>query len=173
MAPGKTLARLNNSPPTNPTKRRKIDFSEGSTITVVVGSEQQKFIVHRDVLTKSSTFFQCAIKPSWTRSRDRQIKMPDQDVTAFEIYINWLYSGTIDLWKDGDVTSTYKNDRGKTYEEEGSRYFRIIHSFVLGDYVNDDGFCNALIDSFFDVCDLTNQWPGKRPFSWRAAMLES
>lgn len=144
----------------HPTKRRKVDFGEGSTLTVLVGSEQQKFVVHRDVLTKSSTFFQSAVKPSLFGPKDRQIKLPDQDAIAFEIYVNWLYSGAIDLWKDGEVVSTYKTNCGRTYENGGARYSRIIQSFALGDYVNDHEFCNALIDAYFDVGRATNTWPG-------------
>ena len=141
-----------------PTKQRKIDFAE--EVTVYIGSTKRRFVAHSDVLTKSSTFFESALKPEWRELKERKIELPNLDATAFSIYLNWLYGGFVDLWKEGEVLKKYKNQYGKELEEAGRRYERILHSYILGDYLGDDIFCNGMIDSYFDLHESTWQWPG-------------
>lgn len=146
----------------HPNKRRKIDFAADKSITILVGSGQQKFVAQIDMLLQSS--FQSALKPHWQESKDCIIKLLDHEPTAFAIYLNWLFNGNIDLWKGDEVVQHYTNQHGKVLEKAGPRYNRIIHSYILGDYIGDTRFCNALIDCYFDVKEATWRWPGKYRF---------
>jgi hypothetical protein len=118
---------------------------------------KKRSVAHRDILTKSSTF-KSALKPGWQESKERRAELPNQDATAFSIYLNWMYGGFIDLWKSSEVLEKYKNEYGKELEESGRRYERIFHSYILGDHLGDDRFCNAMIDSYFELHESTWQW---------------
>lgn len=158
------MAPRTNEDSNRPNKRRKIDFGADKTITILVGSGPQKFVAQRDMLTESSSYFRSALKPSWQESKDRKIKLLDHDPTAFSIYLNWLFSGVVDVLESDEVVKHHTNQYGKVLEEAGWRYHRIIHSYILGDYIGDVKFCDALIDSYFNVQEATWQWPGKLAF---------
>jgi hypothetical protein len=139
-------------------KRHKIDF--GHEVVILVGRQQTRFVTHKDLLVKSSTFFQAALSGNWRESQKNGILLPEEQAVSFSTYLNWLYGGFIDLWEEGEAIPTYKDANGREREDGGIHYHRITEAYLLGTFVGDDSFCNALIDSYFHTMDACNQWPG-------------
>ena len=67
------------------------------------------FSVHENVLNKgSSAFLRTALKSEWVdhRGHNDPINLEHYDLEAFEIYVNWLYSGDIVIYETQWTTST-------------------------------------------------------------------
>lgn len=132
----------------------RIDF--GEVRTILVGTEEKSFTVHPNILIQTSTFFNSALSKDscWREAQEKTIRLPEHDATTFSIYLNWLYSGFVDLW-DGNEIITGAGNQDLLYD-------RLISCYALGGYVGDDHFCNALIDSYFDLRNMFKAWPNTR-----------
>ncbi|KAF2177423.1 hypothetical protein K469DRAFT_677454 [Zopfia rhizophila CBS 207.26] len=117
--------------------RLKLD---GKMIEVVVGSEEDKesFHVHEALICDRSEFFRNAMKPEWasTRPAPRVIELPDDDMAAFDLYVQWLYSKKLPIIPDEKGSSPY------------DEYQTLAHAYVLGEELMDIDFKNAVMDSY-------------------------
>lgn len=73
-------------------------------VALETGPSSQIFMVHEELLTEHSPFFQAAIKKEWNESQDRNIPLPDDDPEVVSLYVNWTYTGRI-LSRPSDPTS--------------------------------------------------------------------
>ena len=108
---------------------------KGDPINLIIGSEGEIISVHPDVLTKSSKFFEAALKKEWTR--DSTIKLPDEDFDTVNNYIQWLYSGSV-------FCTT--GDRSRRIEHE-----YLVKLYVLGEGLLDARFQNRVIDAIVSL----------------------
>ena len=86
--------------------------------------------MHKNVLGRSSPFFQSALKPEWTDPIEpkKPIDLPDTSVASFKVYLQWLYWNTVPEAKKGteDV-------------------HMLAHAYVLGVQILDENFQNAIM----------------------------
>jgi hypothetical protein len=76
----------------------------------------------------------------WRESHERRVSLPETKVADFEVYLEWLYTGQV-------VTLDKMKDLGPT----------LLRLYVLGDFLVDDRFCNAVIDSL--IRESSSRWP--------------
>ncbi|KAK5132464.1 hypothetical protein LTR08_009075 [Meristemomyces frigidus] len=125
---------------TPPAKRRKIDFIEA--IVVLVGEAENRFVVHQNVLCTSSNFFRKAIEGSWKEGEEKQVRLKEAEVSSFEIYIAWLYTGTLEICGEDKVEGCTRN----------SKYYKCVgEAAQMGDFLEDRNFSNALVDELLSV----------------------
>ncbi|KAK3079201.1 hypothetical protein LTS18_005489 [Coniosporium uncinatum] len=117
------------------------------SIKVLVGKDETPFIVQKSTLCASSDFFAAALKPEWKEAKERTIRLPEQSVETFEIYLQWLNSGNI---------ATQQDEKAKHYKE----YLQLIHAYALGDTLQDTAFVDALTDCFIAKAVKTSVCPG-------------
>ncbi|THY29893.1 hypothetical protein D6D01_03441 [Aureobasidium pullulans] len=65
------------------------------TVTVAVGTAEDNFVVHKDLLCFYSDFFRAAFNGSFEEATERKIKLPDVCIQTFESFQVWLYSRTL------------------------------------------------------------------------------
>lgn len=101
-----------------------------TTIVVRVGgpAEQRVFTILQSIATKSSEFMQTTFSGERRESREKSVSLPETKVADFEVYLEWLYKGQV-------VTLDHMSYLGAT----------LIRLYVLGDFLVDDRFCNAVI----------------------------
>jgi hypothetical protein len=51
-------------------------FHPDSLVTLLVGPEEEKMVVHESYLSQDSAFFKAALKKQWTEGQARVIKLP-------------------------------------------------------------------------------------------------
>lgn len=68
------------------------DFSPDDTVTLVVGSEQKRMLVHSTYLTCDSDFFKAALKKEWVEGQSHVIKLPEEDPETMAHYMTFVYS---------------------------------------------------------------------------------
>ncbi|KAK4501030.1 hypothetical protein PRZ48_006836 [Zasmidium cellare] len=144
-----------------PAKRRKLNFSDEYKVAVGVGATQKTYSVPKQILTKSSEFFQKACNGKWRETRSKMIKLPEADTITFETYLQLLYTGEVVTTDDAppqvpdDVT-----------EDEASRasrfrfYAAIIDVYLLADMLLDSRSKNKVMDYLIDTTSVVPQFPG-------------
>ncbi|KAK3063297.1 hypothetical protein LTS18_001578 [Coniosporium uncinatum] len=125
---------------------KRLKFT-GESIKVLVGKEETPFIVQKSTLCASSDFFAAALKPQWKEALERTIRLPEQSVKVFEIYLQWLHSGNI---------ATQQDEEAKHCKE----YLQLVHAYALGDTLQDTAFVDALTDCFIAKAVKTSVYPG-------------
>ena len=69
---------------------------KGPIVSVQVGVEAENFLLHKGLLTdKCPAFFGAAFKGGFSEAESSSIKLPEDDATAFRLFVDWLYCGTI------------------------------------------------------------------------------
>ena len=115
---------------------------------VKVGSKPVTFDVHENTLRQTSAFFKAALEQQrWKEGVSGVIELPSDDELSevdpavFDAYLQWLYSGKVDY--KCDITE-------KTRESHNVEFVKLAHMYVLGEKVQDDTFCDAVIDTTID-----------------------
>jgi hypothetical protein len=102
------------------------DFNK--VITILVGSEEQSFMVHQDLICDKSRFFKAACSDHWREGQDRVVRLPNIDPIAFKAYCGWVYSG--ELPKN---TCTPTSSVGDKVDEQRL----LVDLYILGDKLDD------------------------------------
>ena len=63
-------------------------FLYDSLVTVLVGSQETRFELHRGLLCASSDFFRAAITGTFKERDQNEIKLPKQDVKIFKFFVH-------------------------------------------------------------------------------------
>ncbi|KAH0378260.1 hypothetical protein KCU92_g8812, partial [Aureobasidium melanogenum] len=64
-------------------------------VTIEVGSEKKKFVIHKDLLTFYSDFFRGAFNGSFIEAAEGKLSLPDVEVPIFDIFNQFLYTGRL------------------------------------------------------------------------------
>lgn len=81
----------------------------------------------------SSDFFNKALGNEWKEATERVVKLPEDKLDIFRLYMHWLYCDTI-------PTKTTKPKLDNEHK-------RLAKAYILGDKVQDLGFCDAIMDA--------------------------
>ena len=87
------------------------------------------------------------------------VHLPEQPPVAFSIYLNWRYTSSIDLLDGVEDAETHTATDESTKSSRNLRYERLIQGYILGDMLQDDKFCNNMIDSYFELREATKASP--------------
>ncbi|THZ56259.1 hypothetical protein D6C88_09277, partial [Aureobasidium pullulans] len=63
--------------------------------TILVGSEQERFVVHKALLCNKSKYFTKALTGSFEESKTGIVKLDDVSPVLFRIFVTWLYDNVI------------------------------------------------------------------------------
>lgn len=114
------------------------EYDYTDLITVVVGKkkEEQRFLVHKDVICGKSKFFEAAVSTKrWREGQEKLVRLPECKPRAFQAYMHWLHSGSV-------VPEVYL---GKAIEEEEEKE-ALVEAFIIGDFLDDASLRRAALD---------------------------
>lgn len=99
------------------------------------GDDKEDFVVHHSFATKSSKFLQAALSQDsgWKEAQEKRVPLPEAKPIDFEVYLEWLYASQLTS-REGDT----QRERGKM----------LVRLYILGDFLDDAGFCNQVMDAF-------------------------
>jgi hypothetical protein len=127
------------------TSRSDCDYK--STIDVLVGSQEELFVVHKDVICVSSKFFKAACSQRWVEGKEKKVRLPEVEPKIFQSYVAWLYSGDYRMQACKDDTK-YVID---------SAIDAAIELYLLGDVLDDISFRNKMME--VQVCQDLGRVP--------------
>ncbi|GAB7335545.1 hypothetical protein MBLNU13_g07885t1 [Cladosporium sp. NU13] len=123
-----------------PAQRQRLDMTK--TFTVSVGMTRKEFTLYTSIATRSSKFFQAALSRNWQESHENRVVLAEVHPDVFEGYLQWLNTGVI--------TSSFPISKPTTFD--------LIEFYILGDFLDDATFCNAVLDDLMNSAYET--WPG-------------
>ncbi|ERF77050.1 hypothetical protein EPUS_07956 [Endocarpon pusillum Z07020] len=129
------------SPP--PAKRLKF---EDETVKVFVGHEEKAFIIHKLLVCQASPYFKAALNGSFEESVDGKLYLYEQEPELFNCFVEWVYSGNIDLLK---LCGEQRHD-SKVWTKFSKLY-------LLSKYLQCPAFGNCLLDTAPVISPLDNR----------------
>lgn len=133
------------------------DFCDG--FKVLVGEHEKEYFLHQSVAGQTSLFFRASFSNDWKEAQDKVVRLPTTFETSFAIYVCWLYTGNIELLED-DEGKPVTYDRDSPISTEDGLYESLVDSCILGDYLQDVTFGNAIVDKAQAVMLSINKPPG-------------
>ena len=67
----------------------RYDFFD-DVVNVLVGENEEKFVVHKKVICKTSKFFEAACRGTWREATSKTVRLPTIDPTSFGVHVGWL-----------------------------------------------------------------------------------
>ena len=101
-----------------------------------------------------------ALSGKWQEASTRHVSLPEASPSEFEVYLEWLYTNHIDI-----------------LDKSSNRGMTLVRLYLLGDYLGDDRFMNAIIDALvqeslptspamsFSAADVDTVWQKTLPDS--------
>lgn len=99
---------------------------------VCVGEHAKTFVMHRDIAIHHSSFFKVALSNDWKEAQEKRISLPDCEIEIFEDYLQWIYTGEVAY-----------------YSELPKQALELVKLWILGDFLGDQNFCNAVGGGLF------------------------
>jgi len=133
-----------------PTDSIRIDFQD--MITIKVGPEEVLFSAPRDVLCRSSTFFQTALSPEkeWSENKERCVCLPEDDGDTFATYLQYAFTQRVVAMEEKPEVANLK-----TY------YGKLFALYCFADRIDDKACKNVIMDRVLHLHQqFHNQGPG-------------
>ena len=79
-------------------------------MTILVGPDESRHTVHKDLLCQKSPYFSAAANDCWKEGQEGRVPLPADDPSTFALYVQWLY-------RDRTFSSQDMTDTGGKREE--------------------------------------------------------
>lgn len=137
-------------------------YNVSDLVTLVVGPEKAKLIVHDHWLIKSSEFFRAALKKEWREGQTRIIKLEEEHVQEVAQYLDYLYEGELPTQKTVLIE--------QIAAEDWDEYNVLCNLYTLGERLVDIPMRNAIIRETVRLMSLADDDNGHSWFpSWTTA----
>lgn len=120
---------------------RRPDYSD-NFISVLVGPEESKFVIHEATLRHHSKFFDAACSRDWKEGQERVVRLPEHDAEAFMVYTHSAYTSKLDM------TLIFVPD------ERDSHPSIFGEVYVLANYLQSNTLCNLVVDYVLKGADM-------------------
>lgn len=90
------------------------DFT--NLITIIVGEDEQSFMIHKDMLCAKSKYFKSACSELWASGRERVVRPTQGTPEQFKMYSEWVYTSHLNV----DI------------EDPNQQLAELIGMFILG-----------------------------------------
>lgn len=134
-------------------------LQEDDVVTLLVGPDEQKFVVHESCIARNSDFFKAALKKEWAEGQTRIVKLPEETCSeTFAHYLNFAYHEKLPT--QGITAVAGKENLEVPYDALGKIY-------VIGERMLDRSIRNAIVREFVRLLtirspDGTTMWiPGQ------------
>lgn len=64
-------------------------------VTIYVGPERKRYLIHKDLLTKQSEFFDRALNGNFKEAEENSIYLEEESPAAFDLLVSLLYKGDV------------------------------------------------------------------------------
>jgi hypothetical protein len=108
----------------------------GRSIEIIVGSEQPiTFSVHENLISAASDFFKKSMNGDRKESKERSVRLREEDPEVFQVYLHWLYYHTLPVRIDSPGL------------DGNVEYLRLAKAYIMGDMLQDGNFKDAVLDA--------------------------
>lgn len=72
-----------------------MSIENASQVKIIVGPERKAFLINEALLCETSDFFHAAFRGGFREASEKEMELPEESPESFGLFINWLYSHTI------------------------------------------------------------------------------
>ncbi|KAF2803317.1 uncharacterized protein BDZ99DRAFT_576220 [Mytilinidion resinicola] len=136
-------------------RTRKLAHFGRTMVQVCVGQDDRKevFSVHDTPLRSHSKFFANALKGPWKESKERLVKLPEDDPELFSIYMHYIYCGTLAILAENMEADI---------KEFCNQFATLAHLYVFAEKIQDTACKNNVIDAMLASVRVKNKLPPTR-----------
>lgn len=133
-------------------------FSGAEIVTLLVGRDKVKFLVHKDILCQESPYFEKAFKSGFKEATENSLTLLGEKSDIVNSLVDWLYSGTLDF--------SVPNDR-----QTQPCYREPLYLYLVADTYDFPKLRDEIIEYFFGL-RFHKQLPSYDCFTklWRNTM---
>ncbi|KAJ9622223.1 hypothetical protein H2204_011571 [Knufia peltigerae] len=89
--------------------RKTTNFTGSEIVTILVDVDEVEYYHHKDKLISKSPFFAACLASGMKEAQTKRVKLPEEDVEAFDCFADWIYEGSLPNISIGEpVNSTMK-----------------------------------------------------------------
>jgi hypothetical protein len=110
-------------------------------------------ILHESIIRAKSPFFEAALCKKWKEAEERVVRIPEQYLEGFDIYMRWVYSGKV-IISELDIS---KEGNADEYVRESTLASHLSRAYVLGDVLQDMDFKDAVVDGLLEM-SVSMEW---------------
>jgi hypothetical protein len=122
------------------------DFNQEDLVTLLVGPEQKKMVVHGTYLARDSDYFEAALKKEWIEGQTRTINLHEDCPEVMTEYISYTYSKAL---------STKSNPHNEPGDLDHS-YRLLATLYVYGERFINPTIQKAVIQEIFRLTDVVD-----------------
>lgn len=149
------------SSPTMPSPPSDSRYRSSDLVTLLVGSDKEVLIAHAHRLSKTSGFFQAALKKHWKEGQTRIIELPEEKPEYVLYYLDFAYQG---------ILPSHDVEDGNDMRDAGGRHTRIIRElYMFGERMVDSSLRNAIIKEMIRLSSLKDDDKHRWIPNWHTA----
>ncbi|KAK4897823.1 hypothetical protein LTR27_004595 [Elasticomyces elasticus] len=118
-------------------KRTKLQYTD--VFTVLVGPEEEKFMLHASIAIKHSKFFNAACNGGFKEAEDKIVRLPETAPATFRAYLQWAYSGGVVVVDEEELKADVEGQNCR---------WRLAMLYVLASFLADTPLQNKVIDEY-------------------------
>ncbi|PNS19909.1 hypothetical protein CAC42_7876 [Sphaceloma murrayae] len=139
------------------------DFT-GEVVIVKVGQAATPVVVHEALLLKSSEHMRAVLSYRWMAAPASNVKtatLIDSEVETFNACVRYIYSGYIYTCPPKPQASDLADMTNPPVHRGGEHmeWRTLINLYLLGEYLIDTGFVNAVVDAMIDKWRADRLYP--------------
>ena len=114
------------------------------TITILAGSDEVPFTVHKDVICAKSDFFIAACSGNWRENEDGVVRLPTVEARVVKLYIHWCYANKVEVAILNDSKVDDVADNNKDWCRLRTKV--LIRSYAAANMLLDEMLMDAIMD---------------------------
>ena len=107
-------------------------------VTLLVGPDKGKFLIHKDILCEASRYFDAAFSSGFKEATEQTLALEQENPRIVESFINWIYTGRLNYVVPKDRTTV------PLYEEP-------LELYLLADKYEVPKLRRQLVQYFYDL----------------------
>lgn len=119
-------------------------------MVVGTGDEQETFSVHQDIICDRSEFFKAACSKNWLENQEKTVRLPEQEVETFRLYLESVYAENVDYTILCDFPCEVHTGISELGNEDKFRcreaLTKLCRLWVTADFLRDPKLQNDIID---------------------------
>jgi hypothetical protein len=73
-----------------------ISYDYSNLIKVLVGANELRYTIHKDIVCAKSKFFRAACSSRWREGEEKTVRLPEiRKPKIFQNYVDWIHSGQL------------------------------------------------------------------------------
>lgn len=140
-------------------------MSDDDKVNLVIGPEQKSFEVHREHLTKVSSYFKNAFTKGFLEANTKTITLASVDLTTFDRFLEWLRSDHI-VSISGEVYQHYRDayisspngDFDDYILKEDDFYGQLIRMYQFADEYDIPQLRRDAVDAFVGLLEMQTNY---------------